>query len=190
MNNSFVEDLNGVGFFKHLSIEESRVLQEKIYEVGWRGIFENCNRFYPADAENLAEGGIGQFIKEVRPFLESEGVRFPEIVDDAHENDYVVRVDGVANSIYSEPELQRDISATEGGLTWGLSMTRGFAIVDRLLAAVGSNERVFAVNGGNDLFAFFLTPELCRVITTHPDASPEDGPYKPTEEYPWFGQPH
>jgi hypothetical protein len=69
-------------------------------------------------------------------------------------------------------------------------MTRGFRIVDELLAAVGSSERVYAVNGGNDLFAFFLTPELHQTVMEHPEASPEGGPYKPTEDYPWFGQPH
>ncbi len=73
---------------------------------------------------------------------------------------------------------------------WGLATARAFAILDGQLAAAGSPERVYAVNGGNDLCAFFLTPELFQIITADPDADASGGPYKPTEEYPWFGQPH
>jgi hypothetical protein len=62
-------------------------------------------------------------------------------------------------------------------------------MIDHLLEASGSREQIYAVNGGNDLCAFFLTPELYRIIVEHPDATPKDGPYRPTEVYPWFGQP-
>ena len=101
----------------------------------------------------------------------------------------MVRVGAAAYTIYDAAEIKRDTTGNELGLIWGLSMTRAFAIVDRLLKDAGSPERLYAINGGNDLFAFFLTPELHRIISAHPDAKPKDGPYKPTEKYPAFGQP-
>jgi len=92
--------------------------------------------------------------------------------------------------IYDAEALQRDSNGKEPGVIWGLAMTRGFRIVDQLLEAAGSPERLYAVNGGNDLFAFFLTPELHQIVSQHADADAKDGPYEPTEDYPWFGQPH
>ncbi len=66
----------------------------------------------------------------------------------------------------------------------------GFRIVDELLEKAGSPERVYAVNGGNDLSAFFLTPKMYRIIVEHPDAGAASAPYKPNEEYPRFRQAH
>ena len=153
-------------------------------------IFSESHRFYHADAADLAKGGICAFIREIEPFLTTQGVRLPELRDEVSEKGYVVRVGGVSHKIYDAADLQQDTTGKEPGIIWGLAMTRGFAIVDQLLEAAGSPERLYAVNGGNDLFAFFLTPELYRIISGHPDAVAKDGPYKPTNEYPRFGQPH
>jgi hypothetical protein len=132
-------------------------------------------------------GGIGSFIEDVQPFLVAQGVQAPQIEEEPTGEDYVIRVGGVTHKIYDAAELQEDSAGNKPGHTWGLSMARGFKIVNEMLAKAGSAERVYAVNGGNDLFALFLTPELFRIIMTHPAASPKDGPYQPTEEYPWYG---
>jgi hypothetical protein len=68
-------------------------------------------------------------------------------------------------------------------------MVRTFALINRLLTEARSPERIYAVGGGNDLFAFFLTPQLRDLVARHPDADPADEPYEPREEYPGFGQP-
>jgi hypothetical protein len=142
-----------------------------------------------ADAEDLAEGGVGQFLREIAPFLATQKVTLPAIEDATSEDGYTVRVGGASYQIYDAEELERDSSGEEGGLIWGLSSVRGFRIADELLTAAGSAERAYAVNGGNDLFVMFLTPELHQVIMNHPDASRRDGPYILKEEYPSFGQP-
>ena len=178
------------GYFKGLPPAKVEALKQVFEQQGWMGIFHDSRRFFLADAENLAEGGLGPFIQEVEPFLTMQGVTLPEIQDDITGNSYTVRVGGVSHEIYDATEVERDNPCDQPGVIWALSMTRGFRIVDELLAAVGSSERVYAVNGGNDLFAFFLTPELHQTVMEHPEASPEGGPYKPTEDYPWFGQPH
>jgi hypothetical protein len=66
---------------------------------------------------------------------------------------------------------------------------RSFRIIDELLVAADSSERAYTVNGGNDLFVKFLTPELHLVIMDHPDALRHGGSDVLKEEYPQFGQP-
>jgi hypothetical protein len=189
MSNLFVSELEGLGYFKGLTGEKAQNLKRDFESNGWLAIFSDSHRLFMADAEDLAEGGIGQFIQNVEPFLATQGVKLPAIEDDISPDGYTVIVDGVAHEIYDAEELERDSSKDQGGLIWGLSMARGFSIIDRLLASAGSKERPYAVNGGNDLFVLFLTPELHRTIMRHPDATRCDGPYVPTEVYPSFGQP-
>ena len=189
MNNSFVTDLDTHGYFKGLAPEKAQTLKSDFRKQGWMAIFSESHRFHHADAEDLAEGGICAFIRQVGPFLTAQGVRLPELQDDVSDNGYSVRVGGISYKIYDAGDLRRDTTGKEPGIIWGLAMTRGFAIVDRMLEAAGSPERLYAINGGNDLFALFLTPELHRIISEHVNADAEGGPYKPTEEYPWFGQP-
>ena len=57
-------------------------------------IFANDWRLYSADAEDLAEGGVGAFIEVIRPFLVSEGVQMSQVTDQIDER-YVVLVNGV-----------------------------------------------------------------------------------------------
>lgn len=190
MNESFVVQLDAQGYFRGLAPEKVQVLKEDFRRKGWMAIFSESHRFYHADAEDLAEGGIGRFIREAQPFLSAQGIRIPDLQDEVSDQGYVVRVGGVPHKIYDAADLKRDTAGKEPGLIWGLAMARGFALVDQLLESAGSPERVYAINGGNDLFAIFLTPELLRTISEQPDAVAKDGPYKPTEEYPWFGQPH
>jgi len=190
MNESFVTELDAHGYFKGLAPEKVQALKADFRKQGWMAIFNDSHRFYHADAEDLAEGGICAFIRDVEPFLGAQGVRVSDFQDEVTEKSYMVRVGGTLHMIYDAVDLQRDADGKEPGVIWGLAMTRGFKIVDQLLEAAGSSERVYAVNGGNDLFAFFLTPELHRIISGHSDADAKDGPYRPTEDYPWFGQPH
>jgi hypothetical protein len=190
MSDSFVTRLEEAGYFRGLEPNKADALKWEFAQQGWMGIFAESHRFFIADAEDLAEGGIGEFIRQVKPFLEEQGVKVPEIHEEYSENRYFLTVGKTTHRIWDASELNRDTSSEQLGLMWGLAMTRGFRIVDQLLAGAGSSERLYAVNGGNDLFAFFLTPDLHGVIAEHPDASPEYGPYAPTEEYPWFGRPH
>ncbi len=189
MSTPFVTELEELGYFNGLEPESAEALKEAFEQSGWLGIFSESHRFFMADAEDLAEGGIGRFLQEISPFLALQGVALPEIEEEMSEEGYVVRVGGADYQIYDAADMERDASGEESGLIWGLSMVHGFRIADELLAAAGSAERAYAVNGGNDLFVLFLTPELHRVIMEHPDASRCDGPYVPHEEYPLFGQP-
>lgn len=189
MNSEFINKIESLGYFKGLAEDKARTLKQEFEKSGWLAIFCESHRFFMADSEDLAEGGIGQLVEEVAPFLKAQGVTVPEVEDDITEDGYVVKVGGVAHPIYDSTEMTRDSSDKELGLMWGLSTVRGFRILDELLAKAGSAERAYGINGGNDLFLIFLTPELHQAIMEHPEAIPYDGPYILKEEYPWFGQP-
>jgi len=62
--------------------------------------------------------------------------------DQFFEEGYVVRVGGVSHKNYDAADLLRDSTGNEPGIIWGLAMTRGFAIVDQLLKAARSLERL------------------------------------------------
>ncbi len=187
MSTPFTTKLEDAGYFKGLPPEKAQTLKDYFDQKGWDGIFADSHRFFQADAEDLAEGGVGEFIRGLEPFLTAQGVRLPQIEDDASANGYVVRVGDAPHRIYGESEIERETSSEQPGLVWGLSMVRSFGIVNELLEEAKSPERLYAIYGGNDLVAYFLTPELFQIIKEHPNASLKDLPYMPTEDYPWHG---
>jgi hypothetical protein len=182
MNESFVKQLEALGFFRGTLAEQDAV-KAKILASGWSGIFADSQRMYHADAEDLAEGGVGNFLRRIEPFLSAEKVALPKIRDEYADTHYTVHLDTQAHRIHVEAEWRAD-----GYIPWALATARTFAIVNRLLESAGSRERLYALNGGNDLFAWFLTPELHKVIVDHPDAVAKDTPYRPTESPPLFGR--
>src|SRR3954447_10643262 len=129
---SFITKLEEGGYFKGLPTEKAEGLRKVFEKQGWMGIFSDSHRFFPADAEDLAEGGVGEFIQDLEPFLTTQGVRLPEIQDDISGSSYTVHVGGVAHYIYDEREVDRDNPLDQSGLIWGLSMMRSFRIVDGL----------------------------------------------------------
>lgn len=190
INTAWVDRLDALGYFRQLPPDQLGIHRQALLRQGWAALFSGPpHRLNPADAEDLAEGGLVEFIRTVRPFLVAEGVKLPEVRAETGAAGYVLYVGDVAHVIYSREELQRDKDGEQPGLVRGLSMARTFALINRLLAAAGSPERVYAVGADNDLFAFFLTPELFELIVRHPDATPPEAPYVPNETYPSFGHP-
>jgi hypothetical protein len=143
---------------------------------------------FHADAEELAEGGIGEFLREIERFLAHQGVELEQLEDWADENGYVLSLNGNNHTIYDTEDLRRDEQRVVS--IWGLATARAFALINALLTDAGSAERLYAVNGGNDLFGFFLSPQLRAAICDHPDTKPLDRPYIPNEEHPTYGQEH
>ena len=189
-NAAFLSELEDLGYFKHLNPEQHERRRRAFLEQGWNALFNGPpHRMNPADAEDLAKGGVGEFVTLIAPFLRAERVRLPVIRDDHSTNGYTVWAGEEPHVMYSREEMARDNIHDEPGLTWGLSVARSFKLVNSWLAGARSSERLYAVSGGNDVFGIFLTPELFQLIRKHPDASPEDSPYEPNEVYPGFGFP-
>lgn len=181
-------DLDALGFFRYTKPEDLERLQDTILKEGWAGVFGESGRLFFADAENLTEGGVSDFLSEVTPFLKEQGVKVPAIEDDFGES-YVLLAGEEKIPIWTREESQREL-AGEPGLCWGLSATRTSQILNDWLIEAGSSERAYGVNGGNDFAVFFLTFELYARIRQDPEASAEYGPYVPDLHYPYFGQPH
>jgi hypothetical protein len=181
-------DLEALGFFRYTKPEDLEKLQNTILQEGWSGVFGASERLFFADAENLAEGGVSDFLAEVTPFLEEQGVRVPAIEDNFGET-YILLAGEENIPIWTREESQREL-AGEPGLCWGLSAARTVQILNDWLMGAGSAEKAYGVKGGNDFAVFFLTFELYARIRQDPGASAEYGPYVPDLHYPFFGQPH
>jgi hypothetical protein len=144
----------------------------------WR--VETCRFVLGADAEDLAEGGIVDWLDELRPALGRMGVQIDEEVeqeiDDSH---YVVRAGGREYLIYDA------VAAEDMALMWGLSWSRAFGLLNDLLEQAGTGERAYA---GSDAGVWFLTPELFEVLRAEL-GDDRERPYAPNEEAPAFGEP-
>jgi len=71
--------------------------------------------------------------------------------------------------------------------SWGRATHAFFQIVNDQLT--DSKHRLYAINGGNDLGAMFLTQSECEAARRSLSRK-EDRPYLPTLEHPWYGQFH
>jgi hypothetical protein len=139
-------------------------------------------KLIPLDAEALAEGGIREAYASILPHL-IQYVAEPAEVQEISEpstSRYLVTCRGVDYPIYSPvPD--------EEGQSWGRATHALFKIVNDQLTK--SEYRLFAINGGNDLGGMFLTQTEFE-SARHSLPRPEDWPYLPTPEHPWYGQPH
>ncbi|QMV40059.1 hypothetical protein [Cohnella cholangitidis] len=123
----------------------------------------------------MAEGGVGEFIEALKPFLATQNVQITEVNDDLVNMDYNVEINGKSYKIYSGDELDKDI--------WELSTIRAFGIVNKLLEEASSNERVYILYGGNELRAVFLTNEMFKAIIGSKSILDEDKPIITPEYY-------
>jgi hypothetical protein len=181
--------LDRLGFFAYVDPSERGAIETDARRRPSEAVFdERTHRFFHADAESLAEGGVVELLRELEPTLRRLGVpalELDEELDADAPDDYAVTVNGERRVIYSEPEL----AAAGSGRAWGLAAARTLRIVDDLLAAAGSNERAWAYQGGNDLGVWILTPELRDAVAAILDSA-RDEPYEMSEEHPWYGQRH
>lgn len=136
------------------------------------------------DAEDLAEGGIGEAYESLLPRLR-QYVAQPAKVEEDLDSDaprYAVRF-GAKEFVISGP----DDPDEEQWQSWGKATHALFTIVNDQLD--GSDYRFFAINAGNDLGGMFLTPAQAQASrkTLH---TRNDWPYLPNNEPPWYGQYH
>jgi hypothetical protein len=186
---AFAKKLEALGFLDFCPPGARAQFRSELVSQGWDAIFGESGRMFVADAEELAEGGVSEFVNELRPFLSAQGVKVPSL-QDQFGDEYFVLVDGARVKIWEKSEGRSEREQKKPGLVWGLSTVRTFELLNSWLKASGSKQRAFAVNGGNDLFVMFLTEDLDAAIANDPAASATDTPYTPVESYPWFGQRH
>jgi hypothetical protein len=61
--------------------------------------------------------------------------------------------------------------------------------VNKLLENAKSPERGYAIYSGAALSMMFLTDDILAVMKADPVAVPKFMPYRPTTDFPFFGQP-
>lgn len=163
-------------------------MRAEIKDKGWPAIFGDSGRVYGADGLTLAKGGVSKFIEKLRPFLEGQGVKIPELKDDLQQESYNLLVDGTPLPIWTKDDLTRELGA-QPGITGGLAAARSFALVNKLLENAKSPERAYAIYSGAALSVMFLTDDLLAVMKADPVAVPKFMPYRLTTDFPFFGQP-
>lgn len=144
------------------------------------GIALNYDDAIHLDAEELAEAGIAEAYERILPKLR-EFVATPLAIVETRDDEapsYSVQCGGKSFVIYA-PEI------AEISNSWGNATVAFFAIVNNQLA--NSTHCFYAINGGNDLFGIFLTPDQAESAQ---QLLPNkfDWPYLPKDEREWYGQ--
>ena len=175
--------LETLGLFEQLDADAARRVKEAVAREGIDALFrtELKRTAFAGDAEDLAEGGIGGFLEELRPLLEVRGVELGEVEDDFREDGYRVRVGDEVYTIYGADVIEGDMARG-----WGLAWVRAFDIVNGLLERAGSRERAYTLPEWD---VWFLTPEQFETIRAAID-EPRHRPYLPVDEHPWYGADH
>ena len=135
------------------------------------------------DAENLAELGLKEAYIELLPKLK-EFVTNPIEIKETIDSDapaYKISA-GENNYVIFDPK----VPGSEEN-SWVLSTYAFFDIVNQQLET--SEVKLYAINGGNDLGALFLTEAEARQAINELK-NPTDWPYLPTLDAPWYGMGH
>lgn len=196
-----VEKLAEIGFYDYAARNDLADLQAEAAETGWlygapvddpvqpddpqADLGPSTRRAYWADAEDLAEGGVGTFLNQIRAFLEDQKVQIPAVRESFGAGaEYTMQLGDQRVTLYTAEEL----SSGEANI-WGLTPARAFGAINRLLEGSLSRERLYGINAANDLQAVFLTDRQFALIRESPALDPRDKPYHPTEEHPGYGYP-
>ena len=158
------DELEARGFFGYLDPDEAASAKAAVAKDGIDAIWhvETGRHFWGGDAEDLAEGGVAEWVDELRPMLERQGVRLEDVEQDFGEDLYVVRIGGRQYTIYDVAGADA-AAAEDGALLWELSWNRALGLVNDLLERAGSRERAYAVS---EWSIWFLTPELLELLPT------------------------
>jgi hypothetical protein len=160
---AIVERLVELGFLKFVAEPEKASVRAQLVDSVEKNYLDSewdddCvsadKRTYSADAEELAEGSLGDCVIQMKQVLAAEGVMLESVEDDFGEDRYRVMINGTAHLIY-----ERGKDAQDG--SWLQAHKRLIEIVNSLLEDAGSGERLFGIYcGGNEGLVMFLTPEM------------------------------
>jgi len=159
---ALIAELEAADYFKYADPQKVPCLKDEMRSHSYPFPFD-LGRQYFADAEDLAEGGVAEFLSEIGSFLRRQGVQFGEASDEMDEEGegYWVTVDGQRHRMASAEELQLP--------PWEIVTVNCFSLVDKLLTKAGSDERVNCLYfGGNEQIAVLLTTRLVEIIQRWP----------------------
>jgi len=153
-----IDDLERAGLFKHTDRELVAEAKAEAKREGYM-FAGSTERDYLIHPDELAEGGVKVFLREVAPFLKREGVELNGIEENFEAGgEYSITVNGEQYVMYSGAGLKPEEQQV-------LTTRRAFALINTLLERAGSGERVYLFRNGNETWAVFLTPELFEIIS-------------------------
>jgi hypothetical protein len=178
-----VDQLIGMGYLKYTPESEHGAARREMMDSLSRGYLDTkwdstCvsrdRRSYSADSEDLAEGQIRELLRSMKEVLQAEGVRLDAVKDHFEEDRYELLINGRPYSIY-------DSRIADLAGSWDIATRRTLEIVNELLIAAGSCERLYGIYGGNDGRVILLTEEMHNLLKA-PDLKidPRWLPYPPT----------
>lgn len=150
--------LEAAGYYMYVDAAKVEEVKAEAMNTGYIFGGEDTKRDYMSDAEDLAEGGIGDFFETIKPFLATQNVKLVVSDENFSDKGYKIKVNGIEYEIYSEQESQ-------AANVWELTANRSFAIINDSLIKAGSLERIYILYGGNDLRAIFLTEDMYKLIS-------------------------
>jgi len=170
---AIVDQLIELGFLRFTPNSKKEAVRQQLVESVRNNYLDSdwdddCvsadKRSYSADAEDLAEGDIGNCLRQMCQVLSQEGVVLESVEDSFTEEHkrYEVIVNGVSHLIY-------DLNETSVEEIWLLSFRRLVEIVNGLLIEAGSSERLFGLYGGNDARVILLTESMHDLIRENTD---------------------
>ncbi len=155
-----VDQLAAFGYYQQVAPDAFPAFQQQLINSGYVFGGEETGRDYHADAEDLTEGGVQEFLETIAPFLRSAGVQIESIEQVFEDGEpYTVLVNGKGYTMYTSEEL-----ASLG--IWHLTAERALCMINTLLEEAGSNERICRLYDGNDTRAIFLTPPMYEAIVS------------------------
>jgi hypothetical protein len=156
-----ISELAAMGFFDAIAPDERDPAQREAAESGFPFGHDALDRQFMADAESLAEGGVGELLEELRQRLARVGADPGTVTQSFEESEYWVEVAGRRVTIWTAEEVQ---APGQGGVNHlCLAVQRTQLVINRLLSEAGAEERVYWT-GAEDGFVYFMTPEMQRVI--------------------------
>jgi hypothetical protein len=177
------EALERLGFFADLGTDEAASVKLAMQSNAIH-FMDHRLRVYMADAEDLAEEGVGAWLREISGALHSRGVMIGDIKEETDGNYYYVTVNGRKFTIYTHAETVKNNNL----YTWGYAFSRTLMLANQLLSEAGSKEQFYGYAGtGNDGFAYLLTAEQADAILRLVGYKPEEQFVIMNDKPPLFG---
>ncbi|MGI5170343.1 hypothetical protein ACQEU3_38925 [Spirillospora sp. CA-253888] len=135
---------------------------------------------FNADGEELAEGGVQDWLAEIAPGLERHGLTLDmRVLADPYQaegDDYVLEINGHRCPIWTEREMgRRDL--------WGVATARPVTVINTLLAVSGTPVRAYLLHeGGNEGMLLLLPPGVPAAMRASGLFQERDVPALPTRE--------
>src|SRR5260221_11680672 len=177
-------ELAEAGLWAHLPPDIRDAEQRAVAAGGFPLYTEHLRgTMFDLDGEDLAEGGVEEFLQTISPELERHGLPLetdinPGNVDPADEASYLIGINGVICVILTEEE-------DDSPYSWYLAAVRPLMVVNDLLGRAGSAVRMFTLSvGENDGSALLLDPRIPAAMRESGLFEDRDIPAYPSDNIP------